>query len=69
MPDDTPATLANRVQKVEHVLYPNALEAALRSRTDRARIQLIDTEPEVPMLINTPLNPIKKGRHGISVTA
>ena len=54
MPDDTPATLANRVQKVEHVLYPNALEAALRNRTDRARIQLIDTEPEVPMLINTP---------------
>ena len=54
MPDDTPDTLASRVLKAEHLLYPECLEAALRGEMKRARVQLIDTDPEAPILLGCP---------------
>ena len=54
MPDDTPDTLAARVLKAEHMLYPECLEAAIRGEMNRARVRLDDTDPQAPILIGHP---------------
>ena len=54
MPDDTPDSLADRTLKAEHLLYPDCLEAAILGNQKRARVRLIDTDPESPILLSCP---------------
>ena len=54
MPDDDADSLATRIIKAEHILYPECLEAALTGKLNRARVRLIDNDPEAPILLNCP---------------